>query len=95
MQGKTYQLTAAMMIDEEIIQPVHPDSHLCPDYVLVEHYIMTQLTMKAGLKWWKEKGEEAVSKELGQLHWHDTFKLVDPKMMTRDDFSSALELHLF
>ena len=56
---------------------------------------MTQLTMKAGLKWWKEKGEDTVSKELGQLHWHDMFELVDPKMMTRDDFSSALESHLF
>ena len=50
MQGKTYQSTTATTIDEEIIQPVHPDSHLSPDYVLVEHHIMTQLTMKAGLK---------------------------------------------
>ena len=56
---------------------------------------MTQLSMKAGLKHWKDKVKDAVSKELGQLHWRDTFELVDPKSLTREEFQNVLESHLF
>ena len=38
----------------------------------VVHYTMTQLSMKAGLKILGNKGKQAVSKELLQLHMQDT-----------------------
>ena len=59
------------------------------------HIIMTQLSMKAGMKHWVECWTGAVSKELQQLHHCNTFEPVDPKMMTSEDFQEALELHLF
>ena len=73
----------------------HPDAHLDFNAAHVMHIVMTQLSMKAGMKHWGEHGTRAVSKELQQLHHHDTFELVDPKMMTSEDFQEALELHLF
>ena len=36
--------------------------------------IMTQLSLKAGLKAWKEKGYEGAFPEMKQLHMRDTFR---------------------
>ena len=73
----------------------HPDAHLDFNAAHVTHIVMTQLSMKAGMKRWGERGTGAVSKELQQLHHRDTFEPVDPKMMTSEDFHEALESHLF
>ena len=56
---------------------------------------MTQLSLKKGLKAWKEHGEEAATKESGQPHHRDTFNPVDPKTMTEKQHEQALESHLF
>ena len=61
MHGKTY------VTSERKIQ--RPDSYLSPDYILVAHHIMRQLSMKAGLKRWKVLAEQAVAKELHQFHF--------------------------
>ena len=47
---------------------------LMPDAV---HYMMAQLSIKQVLKKFKETGEEAVSKELLQIHLRDAFAPVD------------------
>ena len=73
----------------------HPDAHLDFNAAHVTHIVMTQLSMKAGMKHWGEHGTGAVSKELQQLHHRDTFEPVDPKMMMSEDFHEALESHLF
>ena len=73
----------------------HPDAHLDFNAAHVMHIVMTQLSMKARMKHWGERGTGAVSKELQQLHHRDTFEPVDPKMMTSEDFHEALESHLF
>jgi hypothetical protein len=39
------------------------EAHMDPEYTLVAH-IMVQYSMKAGMKEFKERGEDAVSKEL-------------------------------
>ena len=48
-----------------------------------------------GLKIWKKHGEEAVSLELSQLHYHDTFEPLDPDTLSAQDKQQALESHLF
>ena len=73
----------------------HHDAHLNFNAAHVMHIVMTQLSMKAGMKCWGERGTGAVSKELQQLHHCDTFELVDTKMMMSEDFQEALKLHLF
>jgi hypothetical protein len=51
--------------------------------------------MKAGLKRFKECGEEAVSKELSQLHFHGTFEPINPKDLNKEERQQLLESHLF
>ena len=57
--------------------------------------IFTQLSLKQGLSKWKEKGEDAVAKELSQLHFCNTFEPVDPSMITKKEKERAIESHLF
>jgi hypothetical protein len=87
---KTYESTAAVTT-----HLVHPDDHLDPDYVLVAHCIMVQCSLKTGMKHFKERGEKAVSKELAQLHFRDTFEPINPKDLNEQERKEVLESHLF
>jgi hypothetical protein len=51
--------------------------------------------MKAGMKQFKQRGEDAVSKELSQLHFRDTFEPINPKDLTNEERKEVLESHLF
>ena len=94
--GKSYKSTAATQIQGvDRDETIHPDYHLNEQYALITFYIMTQLSMKAGLKRWKEKGESSVSDELSQLHLRDTFEPLNPKGLTKEEFKKVLESHLF
>jgi hypothetical protein len=88
--SKTYQSTAAVTT-----HLVHPNAHLDSNYVLVAHNIMAQFSMKAGLKRFKKRGEEPVSKELSQLHFQDTFEPINPKDLSEEERQQALKSHLF
>ena len=48
-------------------------------------HVLTQLSLKCGLSQWKEHGEEAVAKKLSQLHYQDTFKLVNPSTLSKKE----------
>ena len=63
--------------------------------MLISHHIMTQLSMKAGMKRFKHRGEKAVTTELSQLHFRDTFKPVDSRELSKEERSQVLESHLF
>jgi hypothetical protein len=56
---------------------------------------MTQYSLKKGLKKFKEVGEEAVSKELLQLHMRDTFKPQDAEVLSTNQKKGALESLMF
>jgi hypothetical protein len=56
---------------------------------------MVQYSMKAGMKQFKQRGEDAVSKELSQLHFRDTFEPINPKGLTNEERKEVLESHLF
>ena len=76
--GEKYAETTETKIDQTTIQP---DTHMSLNegkaWDHVVHYTMTQLSMKAGLKIWVNKGKQAVSKELLQLHMQDTFRPIN------------------
>ena len=57
--------------------------------------VLTQLSLKAGLKKWKECGETAVSKEVEQLHNRESFNPVHMKDLTPEQRKQVLESHLF
>ena len=61
----------------------------------VVHYTMNQLSMKAGLKRWGNKGKQAVSKELLQLHMQDTFRPINSKTLSKSEYDKVLESLLF
>jgi hypothetical protein len=56
---------------------------------------MTQYSLKKGLKKFKEVGEEAVSKELLQLHMRDTFKPQNAEELSTNQKKGALESLMF
>ena len=84
---KTYQSTAAVTT-----HLTHPEEHEDPNYLVVADYVMTQYSMKAGMKHFKESGEKAVSKELYQLHFCDTFEPINPKDLTPEEDQDVLDI---
>jgi hypothetical protein len=77
--GKAYESTAGITTNL-----VHPEAHMDPDYTLVAHIMMVQYSMKAGMRHFKQHGEDAVSKELSQLHLCDTFKPIHSKDLNNE-----------
>jgi hypothetical protein len=57
--------------------------------------IMTQLSLKAGLKAWGGKAQKAVHSEMKQLHFRDTFNPMRWNELTHAQKQSVLESHLF
>jgi hypothetical protein len=51
--------------------------------------------MKKGLKLYKERDKEAITKELSQLHLQDTFEPIHPKKLNKEQRKHVLESHLF
>jgi hypothetical protein len=88
--GKKYASTAGVTT-----HLIHPEAHIDPRYTLVAHIVMVQYSMKAGMKQFKQRGEDAVSKELSQLHFRDTFEPINPKDLTNEERKEVLESHLF
>ena len=57
--------------------------------------IMTQLSMKAGLKAGGDPAKAAVKEEIMQLHMRDTFQPRHWKTLTPEEKERLLESHLF
>ena len=81
--SKKYTETTATTIHKSTI---HPDTHMSLNkgqaWDHVVQYTMTKLSMKVGLKRWVNKGKQAVSKELLQLHMRDTFRPFNSKNLS-------------
>ena len=56
---------------------------------------MTQHSVKAGLKHFKERGIKAASSELCQLHCRDTFEPVNPGDLSPEELDEVPESHVF
>jgi hypothetical protein len=67
-------------------------SHL---HANVVHRAMTQYSLNRGLRKFREKGEKAVEKELGQLHMKETFSPVQVKDLSPVQKKVALESLMF
>ena len=82
--GNKYAETTATTIHKSTI---HPDTHMSLNkgqaWDHVVQYTMTQLSMKAGIKRWGNKGKQEVSKELLQLHMRDTFRPINSKTLLK------------
>ena len=65
------------------------------DYDHVVFYAMTHLSMKAGMRRWGGPATKAVSTELEQLHYRDTFKPVNHRYLSKKEYEKVLESYLF
>jgi hypothetical protein len=65
------------------------------DEMAVWGYLMTQYNLKPGLRKFGEKGVKAAVSELTQLHIMDTWTVMDPGQLTREDRARALSSLLF
>jgi hypothetical protein len=80
---------------------LHPDAHMfaqsdfCQSNPNVVASIMTQLSLKAGLKEWGETAHLAAHSEMKQLHFRNTFKLKHWHELTHAQRQMALESHMF
>jgi hypothetical protein len=98
MTGSKYSY-AAMQLETHGVP--HPDSHMFvqedfyqsdPDVVA---HIMTQLPLKSGLKQWGDKAYAAVTSEMKQLHFRNTFKPKHWSELSRTQRQTVLESHMF
>jgi hypothetical protein len=63
-----------------------------PDVVA---HIMTQLSLKSGLKQWGDKAYAAVTSEMKQLHFRNTFKPKHWSKLSKTQRQTVLETHMF
>jgi hypothetical protein len=80
---------------------LNPDAHMFvqedfyqaePDVVTA---VMTQLSLKSGLKEWGNKAYAAVESEMKQLHFCNTFKPKHGSKLTDTQRQTVLESHIF
>ena len=98
MTGSKYAVALAQLENHGAL---HPDSHHLffqsmaensPDVVAA---IMTQLSLKVGLKQWGKKAHAAAHSEMKQLHMRDTFKPMHYRELNEAQKKSVLESHMF
>jgi hypothetical protein len=58
-------------------------------------HIMTQLSLKSGLKQWGDKAHAAVMSEMKQLHFRNTFKPKHWSKLLKTQRQTVLESHMF
>ena len=98
-KGTNYTFTVEQL---ETKGALYPDLHLLfqqsmldpsePDVMVA---IMTQLSLKVGLKQWGKKGHQAAYSEMKQLHFRDTFVPLHWNDLTQEQRLTVLELHMF
>ena len=99
MSGSSKYAHAVTQLESQ--EALHPDAHMffnqsmCQEEPDVVAAIMTQLSLKAGLKQWGDKATEAVRSEMKQLHFRDTFKPFHWNELTHTQKQTVLESHMF
>jgi hypothetical protein len=98
MTGSKYSYAVTQLESQGVL---YPDAHMFvqddfyqaePDVVAA---IMTQLSLKAGLKEWGKKGFKAAHSEMKQLHLRKTFKPKHWRELSEAQCQTVLESHMF
>jgi hypothetical protein len=98
MTGSKYSYAVTQLESHGVL---NPDAHMFvqedfyqaePDVVAA---IMTQLSLKAGLKAWGEQAFTAAKSEMKQLHFRDTFKPKHWRELSDIQRQTVLESHMF
>ncbi len=98
MKGKSYAFAQTLMQEQAVL---HPDAHeffngeVSQEETNVVQAILTQLSLKVGMKQWGAKAENAVHAEMKQLHMRDTFRPMHWRDLTPPQKATVLESHMF
>ncbi len=88
--------TSSNLDVDDTVHQVDPELRTTSkDEMAVWGYLMTQYNLKPGLRKFGEQGMTSAISELTQLHVMDTWTVMDPTKLTRDDRTKALLLLLF
>jgi hypothetical protein len=99
MTGSSKYAFAVTQLQENNV--LYPDTHMFMqhDFYQAESdvvaSVMTQLSLKAGMKQWGDKALNAVTSEMRQLHFRDTFKPKHWKELSHTQRQMVLESHMF
>jgi hypothetical protein len=98
MQGTRYSYAMTQLESQGVL---NPDAHM---FVQEDFYqadpdvmaaIMTQLSLKSGLREWGEKAYIAIESEMKQLHFRNTFKPMHWSELSAIQCQTVLESHMF
>jgi hypothetical protein len=98
MTGSKYSYAVTQLETHGVL---NPDSHMFvqedfyqsdPDVMV---HFMTQLSLKRGLKQWGNKAYAAVTSEMKQLHFCNTFRPKHWSKLSKTQHQTVLELHMF
>jgi hypothetical protein len=98
LSGSKYSYAVTQLESQGVL---NPDSHMFvqedfyqaePDVVAS---IMTQLSLKAGLKEWGEEAFMAAQSKMKQLHFRNTFKPKQWRELSQVQRQTVLESHMF
>jgi hypothetical protein len=98
ISGSRYSYAVTQLESQGVL---NPDAHMFvqedfyqaePDVVAT---VMTQLSLKSGLKEWGDKAYIAAESEMKQLHFRNTFKPMNWKELTDTQRQTMLESHMF
>jgi hypothetical protein len=98
LSGTKYSYAVTQL---ESLGMLHPDAYMFiqddfyqsdPDVIAM---VMTQLSLKAGLKAWGHKAHDAARNEMKQLHMRDTFKPMHWRELSHTQCHMVLESHMF
>jgi hypothetical protein len=98
LTGSKYSYAVTQLESQGVL---NPDAHMFsqgdfyqsePDVVAM---VMTQLSLKAGLKAWGDKAHDAAHNEMKQLHFRNTFKPWHWRDLSYTQRQMVLESHMF
>ncbi len=98
MTGSKYAYAVSQLEDQGVL---HPDAHtfVQQDFYSAEPNmvaaIMTELSLKRGLREWGDRALSVVTSKMKQLHMRDTFKPLHWKDLSHTQHQMVLESHLF
>jgi hypothetical protein len=104
MKGKKYAVamtqiaaslgtsTNAMTLAQMSVKLMSKGKHRMADLVGM---VMAQLSMKAAIKKWGEQAKFAISKEMKQLHWHNSYKPCHWHSLSKKQKEQVLKSHIF
>jgi hypothetical protein len=98
MTGSKYSYAIMQLETHGVLQPdyhmfIQEDFYQSDPDVMA--HIMTQLSLKNGLKQWGDKVYVAVTLEMKQLHFHNTFKPKHWSELSKTQCQMVLESHMF